>query len=165
MPLEPGEQLYGLGMNLKVFQLMGGKKTIRVSDDQGTVLGDSHAPVPFYVSTRGYGVYVDTARYASFYFGNLDAVRDAPGRVKTGDRREGCHQYRGTVPPARTWERSSWAWTFPRQEAWTCTSLPVPTCDMPYSGTICFPGAAAFRRCGAWACGIVPRPSLGRRKS
>ena len=78
LPLESGEQLYGLGMNLKVFQLMGGKKTIRVSDDQGTVLGDSHAPVPFYVSTRGYGVYVDTARYASFYFGNLDAVRNAP---------------------------------------------------------------------------------------
>lgn len=87
LPLEPGEQLYGLGMNLKVFQLMGGKKTIRVSDDQGTVLGDSHAPVPFYVSTRGYGVYVDTARYASFYFGNLDAVRNAPVR-KTSDRGE-----------------------------------------------------------------------------
>ena len=80
LPLEPGEQLYGLGMNLKVFQLLGGKKTIRVSDDQGTVLGDSHAPVPFYVSTRGYGIYVDTARYASFYLGNLDPVRDTPVR-------------------------------------------------------------------------------------
>jgi len=78
LPLAAGEQLYGLGMNLKVFQLLGGKKTIRVSDNQETILGDSHAPVPFYVSTRGYGIYVDTARYASFYFGNLDAVRDAP---------------------------------------------------------------------------------------
>jgi len=83
LPLEPGEQLYGLGMNLKVFQLTGGKKTIRVSDDQKTVLGDSHAPVPFYVSTRGYGVYVDTARYASFYFGNLDAMRDAPAASRS----------------------------------------------------------------------------------
>ena len=50
VPLESGEQLYGLGMNLKVFQLHG-KKTVRVSDDQSTTLGDSHAPVPFYVST------------------------------------------------------------------------------------------------------------------
>ena len=83
LPLEPGEQLYGLGMNLKVFQLLGGKKTIRVSDDQSTVLGDSHAPVPFYVSTRGYGIYVDTARYASFYFGNLDPLRDTPVRPAT----------------------------------------------------------------------------------
>jgi alpha-D-xyloside xylohydrolase len=88
LPLEAGEQLYGLGMNLKVFQLLGGKKTVRVSDDQGTVLGDSHAPAPFYVSTRGYGIYVDTARYASFYFGNLDAVRDAPAAPKpaTGEK-------------------------------------------------------------------------------
>ena len=31
--------------------------------------GDSHAPVPFYVTTRGYGVLVDTARYATFYGG------------------------------------------------------------------------------------------------
>ena len=84
LPLEPGEQLYGLGMNLRVFRLMGGKKTVRVSDDQTKELGDSHAPVPFYVSTRGYGVYVDTARYASFYFGNLDAVGDAPGATETG---------------------------------------------------------------------------------
>ena len=61
LPLEADEQLYGLGMNLKVFRLMNGKKTIRVSDDQRTDLGDSHAPVPFYVSTRGYGVFVDTS--------------------------------------------------------------------------------------------------------
>ena len=81
LPLEAGEQLYGLGMNLKVFQLHG-KKTVRVSDDQTTTLGDSHAPVPFYVSTRGYGIYVDTARYASFYFGNLNAVLDAPAGAK-----------------------------------------------------------------------------------
>lgn len=32
--------------------------------------GDSHAPVPLYVTTRGYGVLVDTARYATFYCGN-----------------------------------------------------------------------------------------------
>ncbi|MEN6451893.1 MAG: TIM-barrel domain-containing protein [Thermoguttaceae bacterium] len=77
LPLDSGEQVYGLGMNLKTFRLTKSKKTVRVSDDQTTLLGDSHAPAPFYVSTRGYGVYVDTARYASFYFGNLDAVRDA----------------------------------------------------------------------------------------
>jgi alpha-D-xyloside xylohydrolase len=82
VPLEPGEQIYGLGMNLRVFQLNGSKKTVRVSDDQTTSLGDSHAPTPFYVSTRGYGVYVDTARYANFYFGNLDAVWDKPAAPK-----------------------------------------------------------------------------------
>lgn len=77
IPLESGERLYGLGMNLRVFQLNGSKKTVRVSDDQSKDLGDSHAPVPFYVSTRGYGVYVDTARYANFYFGNLDNANES----------------------------------------------------------------------------------------
>lgn len=78
LPMLPNEQFYGLGMNLKTFRLSGAKKTVRVSDDQTTLLGDSHAPTPFYVSTRGYGVYVDTARYASFYFGNLDAKDETP---------------------------------------------------------------------------------------
>ncbi|MBV8818239.1 MAG: hypothetical protein JO022_07760, partial [Acidobacteriaceae bacterium] len=32
--------------------------------------GDSHAPVPFYVTTGGYAVLVDTARYATFYCGH-----------------------------------------------------------------------------------------------
>ena len=82
LPLQSGERIYGLGMNLKVFDPMNGRRTMRVSDDQGTVLGDSHAPVPFYVSTRGYGVYVDSARYVSFYGGNLDPVREAQGRQK-----------------------------------------------------------------------------------
>jgi alpha-D-xyloside xylohydrolase len=81
LPLQAGENIYGLGMNLKVFDPMNGRRTIRVSDDQGTVLGDSHAPVPFYVSTRGYGIYVDSARYVSFYAGNLDPVREAQGQL------------------------------------------------------------------------------------
>lgn len=76
IPMEADERFYGLGMNLRVFQLSG-KKIVRVSDNQTGTLGDSHAPAPMYVSSRGYAVYVDTARYASFYFGNLNAVSDA----------------------------------------------------------------------------------------
>lgn len=78
VPLDANEQLYGLGMNLKTFQQRGCKRTVRVSDDQTTDIGDSHAPVPFYVSTKGYGVFVDTAQYASFYFGNLAPLQNAP---------------------------------------------------------------------------------------
>jgi len=78
LPLQAEERIYGLGMNLKLFDPMNGRRTLRVSDDQGTVLGDSHAPVPFYVSTRGYGIYVDSARYVSYYVGNLDPVRETP---------------------------------------------------------------------------------------
>jgi alpha-D-xyloside xylohydrolase len=33
--------------------------------------GDSHAPVPFYVTTNGYGVLVDTLRHAEFFCGQI----------------------------------------------------------------------------------------------
>jgi len=45
-----------------------------VNSDPRADLGDSHAPVPFYVSTAGYGVLVDTARYATFYCGSAAPV-------------------------------------------------------------------------------------------
>jgi len=48
----------------------GKKKIIRTNADPASDSGDSHAPVPFYVSTLGYGILVDTARYASFYCGS-----------------------------------------------------------------------------------------------
>ena len=83
LPLQPGERVYGLGMQLGLFDPLNGRRVIRVSDDPGTVLGDSHAPAPFYVSTRGYGVYVDSARYVSFYCGNLAPVRERQAPEKT----------------------------------------------------------------------------------
>ena len=89
LPLQDGEQIYGLGMNLKMFQLLGTKRTVRVNEEQIRTFGDSHAPAPFYVSTRGYGVYVDTARYASFYFGDLDPGADSAGNADNSGGRRG----------------------------------------------------------------------------
>ncbi|UCH35208.1 MAG: glycoside hydrolase family 31 protein [Armatimonadota bacterium] len=70
LPIGDGEEIYGFGLQLKSHKQTGLKKTIRVNADPIADTGDSHAPVPFYVSTRGYGVFVDTARYASFYCGS-----------------------------------------------------------------------------------------------
>ena len=70
LPLDADEQIYGLGLQLLSFNQRGLKKTLRVNSDPVVDLGDSHAPVPFYVSTKGYGVLIDTARYASFYCGS-----------------------------------------------------------------------------------------------
>ena len=69
LPLGKGEHIYGLGLQLKAFDLRNKKLTLRANADPVTAAGDSHAPVPFFVSTAGYGIYVDTARYAEFYFG------------------------------------------------------------------------------------------------
>lgn len=70
LPLHPGEEIFGFGLQLLSFAQRGKKKIARVNADPKIDTGDSHAPVPFYVTTEGYGVLVDTARYASFYFGD-----------------------------------------------------------------------------------------------
>lgn len=69
LPLKTGEHIYGFGLQLHRIDHTGRKKVMRVNSDPAADTGDSHAPVPFYVSTAGYGVYVDTARYAAFYVG------------------------------------------------------------------------------------------------
>lgn len=70
LPLEPDELIYGLGLQMQSFQQRGSKKMLRVNADPIINSGDSHAPVPFYVTTNGYGVYIDNARYMTYYLGN-----------------------------------------------------------------------------------------------
>ena len=69
MPIDPKAGIYGFGLQLKGFQHRGTKKHIRPNADPVSNSGDSHAPVPFFVTTAGFGIYVDTARYATFYCG------------------------------------------------------------------------------------------------
>lgn len=53
-PLAPYEMVYGLGLQLQSFIQRGLKKKLRVNADPVVDSGDSHAPVPFYVTTRAY---------------------------------------------------------------------------------------------------------------
>jgi alpha-D-xyloside xylohydrolase len=72
-PLTRGEQLFGLGLNFKAVQQRGTIKTLHVDHYNGIDNGRTHAPVPFYVSSRGYGVLINSARYITVYAGT--AVR------------------------------------------------------------------------------------------
>lgn len=76
IPLADDEQLFGLGLQFQGFNHRGRKRTLRVNSDPRVDLGDSHAPVPFLVSTKGYAILVDTARYVSFYCGSVTKFRD-----------------------------------------------------------------------------------------
>lgn len=69
LPYDNDAEYYGFGLQLKVMAFKGRKVTLRTNSDPAAATGDSHAPVPFFVSTKGYGIYVDTARYAEFIFG------------------------------------------------------------------------------------------------
>lgn len=63
LPLEYGEEVYGFGLQLKGFDHKNHNLQLRVNSDPVAYTGDSHAPVPFFVTTKGYGIYIDTARY------------------------------------------------------------------------------------------------------
>lgn len=91
IPLAPNELVYGLGLMLESFMQRGQKKMLRVNADPKVDSGDSHAPVPFYVTTGGYGVLIDTARYATVYCGSEHKTASAhehnpaEGKVATSD--------------------------------------------------------------------------------
>jgi alpha-D-xyloside xylohydrolase len=76
-PLHPNEELYGFGLQMFSLSHRSKKVVLRVNADPKIDSGDSHAPVPYYVSSRGYGLFVDTARYATFYCGE---ARDKPSQ-------------------------------------------------------------------------------------
>ena len=69
LPMAEGENIFGLGLQLKQMNFTGKHAKLKVNADPVAATGDSHAPVPFFVSTAGYGIYFDTARYVEFDFG------------------------------------------------------------------------------------------------
>ncbi|MCC6144154.1 MAG: DUF5110 domain-containing protein [Candidatus Hydrogenedentes bacterium] len=82
LPLADQEQVYGLGMQFDGINRRGQVWHLRV-DHYGDIPGRTHAPVPFYVSSTGYGVLFNTARWISVYPGignrkdsQLPAIRD-----------------------------------------------------------------------------------------
>ncbi len=68
-PIEDDCHIFGFGLQLKQFDHRGGKLRLDVNADPVAPDGESHAPVPFFVTNKGYGMYFDTARYAEFYCG------------------------------------------------------------------------------------------------
>lgn len=67
--LAPDEQVFGLGLQLQSFNHRGKKMILRNNSDPIKPTGDSHAPVPFFVTSKGRGFYLDTARAVELYCG------------------------------------------------------------------------------------------------
>jgi alpha-D-xyloside xylohydrolase len=71
LPLEKGSQIFGFGLDPNTVSQRGLMKKLQVCAAPVDRAGYSHGPVPFYVSTKGYGVWVDTARVAVAHVGRL----------------------------------------------------------------------------------------------
>jgi alpha-D-xyloside xylohydrolase len=84
VPAHKDESLFGFGL-----QLDGIKKTKKVLDlnvDHWAYgRGATHAPVPFYISSKGYGVFINTARFVKAYV-QVGNRKDSPSIPKPVDR-------------------------------------------------------------------------------
>lgn len=70
IPLNRTEKLYGTGLQLLRMNQRGRNRYLRVNSDPKQDTGETHAPVPFYISDLGYGVLVDTSRIVTMYCGS-----------------------------------------------------------------------------------------------
>lgn len=68
-PLQKEEQIFGLGLNFQTVNQRGRILNLHMDHFGGKDNGRTHAPVPFYVSTKGYGVLIDAAQYITVYAG------------------------------------------------------------------------------------------------
>lgn len=64
-PLGANEDIYGLGVDFSSMRRNGGVFELHVDhwDSRRGITGRTHAPVPLYVSTKGFAVLFDSARY------------------------------------------------------------------------------------------------------
>ncbi|WP_226940438.1 MULTISPECIES: TIM-barrel domain-containing protein [unclassified Imperialibacter] len=70
LPLDDDEQIYGLGLQFKSVNRRGKIYHLQVDHYGGKDNGRTHAPVPFYVSSKGYGVLINSASYMTVYVGS-----------------------------------------------------------------------------------------------
>ncbi len=75
MKADSSERFYGFGLQINSFEQRGMRREIRTNSWPVGNVGFTHAPMPFYISSKGYGMLVNTSRYTIFYMaskGKLD---------------------------------------------------------------------------------------------
>jgi alpha-glucosidase (family GH31 glycosyl hydrolase) len=84
-PLDRTEQVYGFGLNFQTVHQRGKILQLHVDHYGGKDNGRTHAPTPFYVSSNGYGVFINSARYLNVYAGTA-VKRDGDNVPEAKDR-------------------------------------------------------------------------------
>ncbi|WP_198439730.1 TIM-barrel domain-containing protein [Pareuzebyella sediminis] len=68
LPLGETEKIYGLGLEFEGINRRGNVYTLKV-DHYGGIKGYTHAPVPFYISSQGYGVLINSPQRIKIHVG------------------------------------------------------------------------------------------------
>jgi alpha-glucosidase (family GH31 glycosyl hydrolase) len=99
-PLNKEEQLYGFGLNFQTVHQRGKILQLHVDHYGGKDNGRTHSPTPFYVSSKGYGVFVNSARYINVYAGSgvRKDSKDTPAeKDRNTDKTWAAHPYSDAV--------------------------------------------------------------------
>ncbi|NND05419.1 MAG: glycoside hydrolase family 31 protein [Saprospiraceae bacterium] len=86
LPLDATEKIYGLGLEFEGMNRRSNVYSLKV-DHYGGTKGYTHAPVPFYISNRGYGVLINSPRRVKIHVGignRKDSQKPAPIDRTTG---------------------------------------------------------------------------------
>lgn len=84
VPTDTDESIYGFGLQFD--GIKKSKKVLNLNVDHwASGGGRTHAPVPFYISSKGYGVLFNTARFLKVYV-QVGNRRDSPGNPTPVDR-------------------------------------------------------------------------------
>ncbi|AVR43988.1 alpha-xylosidase [Christiangramia fulva] len=80
--LEPGEKIFGCGESFTQFNKRGQKVILWTDDANGVQNETMYKPIPFYMSSRGYGVFMHTSSPISIDFGKYFS---AANKIMLGD--------------------------------------------------------------------------------
>ncbi|MEQ1820938.1 MAG: glycoside hydrolase family 31 protein [Fimbriimonadaceae bacterium] len=89
IPLQPGEKIFGLGLQMSGCDRRGGVYHLQV-DHYESGHDRLHAPTPLYVSSLGYAVFFNTSRPINVYVGVGNRLNDPkipPFRDRNADRK------------------------------------------------------------------------------
>lgn len=68
--IQPGEHFYGAGESFTKLDKIGQKIQLWTKDAHGVETQDMYKPIPFYMSSRGYGIFAHTSAAVTFDFGH-----------------------------------------------------------------------------------------------
>jgi alpha-D-xyloside xylohydrolase len=99
-PLDKNEKIFGLGLNFKTVEQRG--RILKLHEDHygGIDNGRSHAPIPFYVSSKGYGVFINSTRYLDIWVGTgvrVDSKNPPDVRDRNTDKKWSASPYSDNV--------------------------------------------------------------------
>ncbi len=71
----PGEAIYGFGERFGPLNKMGQTFTLWHADGMGNSSGRTYKNIPFFMSTRGYGVYINESKPITFWVGTRETCK------------------------------------------------------------------------------------------